>query len=85
MHRTNVSTKDMLYDFIVENKIASEEETILVIDICGWSEETLMDIIFARTGLRSIEQCKDDGNYYMSDELLECFGLEDECDDEVGD
>ena len=51
----------MLCDFIVDNNIATEDEVTLVTNINGWSEETMTDIIFARTGLRSYEQCVNDG------------------------
>lgn len=79
-------TKIMLWDFIVDNGIATDDECQLVIAINGFSEETMMDIIFARTGLRSIEQCNDEGCYYLSEELLERYGLnEDEEDEEEED
>lgn len=77
-------TKDLLWDFIVENNVATEDECSLVTSINGYSEETMMDIIFARTDLRSIEQCYDD-NMWCSNELLERFGLlpdEDESDED---
>lgn len=67
-------TEDLLWDFIIENYIATEDEIRLVTDINGYNEETMMDIIFARTGLRSIEQCHGEG-MWCSDELLELFGL----------
>lgn len=55
------SIEAMLCDFIVDNNIATEDEVTLVTNINGWSEETMTDIIFARTGLRSYEQCVNDG------------------------
>lgn len=67
-------TKDMLWNFIRDNSIATEDEMSLVTNINGYSEETMMDIIFARTGNRSIEQCYEDG-YWCSNELLERFNL----------
>ena len=36
--------------------IATEEEIDLVTNINGYSEETLNDILYARTGYRDIEQ-----------------------------
>lgn len=36
--------------------IATEEEIDLVTTINGYSEETLNDILYARTGYRTIEQ-----------------------------
>ena len=55
------SIEAMLWDFIVDNNIATEDEARLVSDINGFNEETMTDIIYARTGLRSYEQCKDEG------------------------
>lgn len=45
-----------LYENIVDYGIATEEELQLVIDLIGYSETTLNDVIFARTGFRSMEQ-----------------------------
>lgn len=44
------------FEFLIENGIATEEEIILVMDINGRSEKTINDILYARTGYRSIEQ-----------------------------
>lgn len=46
-----------LYDFIINNDIATEEEITLVTNINGYSEDTLQDIIRVRTEYRSMEQC----------------------------
>ena len=45
-----------LYEKIVEYGIATEEEINLVTCINGWNEEAMNDIIYVRTGYRSIEQ-----------------------------
>lgn len=77
--------ESMLFDFITDNNIATEEEVRLVTDINGWSEDTMTDIIYARTGLRSYEQCKDDG-YEGTEELDEYYNLnEDEEEDKKED
>lgn len=49
------------YDFLVENGIATEDEISLVTNICGWSEDTMESILYAKVGLRSIEQALDEG------------------------
>ena len=49
-------TNDEFFDFLVEYGIATEDEIRLVTDINGYNEETLNDILYARTGNRSIEQ-----------------------------
>lgn len=77
------STESMLWDFIIYNNIATEEELQLVSSINGYTEESMMDVIFARTGLRSIEQCYDE-QYWCTNELLERFNLlsDDDSDDD---
>lgn len=45
-----------VYDFLIDNGIATEAEIQLVTDINGYSEETMNDILYARTGYRDIEQ-----------------------------
>lgn len=75
------SIEAMLWDFIIDNNIATEDEVRLVTDINGWNEEAMTDIIYARTGLRSYEQCVDDG-YSGTDELDSYYCLDEEEDDE---
>lgn len=77
-----------LYDFIRDNEIATEDEISLVTNINGWSEESLNDIIYCRTGYHDVPQLYDcePENYYFSEELLEAYGLtEDEEEDEEED
>lgn len=57
--------ENLLWDFITENEIATENELQLVWNLCGMSEEILENVIFARTSLRSIEQCQSEGCYYI--------------------
>lgn len=77
--------EDLIYDFIRANEIATESEIELVTNINGYSEETLNDIIYCRTGYHDVPQlydCEPD-NYYFSEELLEAYGLtEDEDENE---
>lgn len=75
------STESLLWDFIEQNGIATADEMQLVTCINGWNEETMMDIIYARTGNRSVEQCQMDG-YELSEELLDRYGLNEEDDEE---
>ena len=75
------SIVSMLWNFIVDNNIATDNEVLLVSDINGWNEETMTDIIYARTGLRSYEQCKDEG-YSGTDELDIYYCLDEEEDNE---
>lgn len=78
------STESKIYDFIVENCIATEAEIQLVTNINGWNVEALNDIIFARTGYHDPEQCHDcePENYMLSDELRAYYGLDDDEEEE---
>jgi len=52
--------KDKIWDYIVETGIATDEELKLVTCINGYNEETLNDVIYARTGYRSMEQLQEE-------------------------
>ena len=67
-----------LDDFILLNNIATEEEIQLVAEINGYTEETMYDIIYARTSYRSYEQCVSDNEFEGTDELNEYYGLNEE-------
>lgn len=56
-------TNDEFFDFLVEYGIATEDEIQLVTDINGYNEETLNDILYARTGNRSVEQFLEEFEY----------------------
>ena len=47
---------DYIWERIVEMDIATDEELSLVTSINGYNEESLNDVIYVRTGYRSIEQ-----------------------------
>lgn len=72
---------DKLWDFIVNNSIATTEEVNLVTDINGYNEEALNDIIYARTGYRDYEQCMDD-NYAGDADLDVYYGISDESEED---
>lgn len=77
------SIESMLWDFIIDNNIATESELQLVTSINGWSEETMNDVIYAKTGLRDYEQCMSEG-YTGTNELdsYYCLDEEDNYEDE---
>lgn len=81
------SLENLLYDFIIENEIATDEEISLVTCINGYNEETLNDIIHVRTEYHDAEQCVqcEPENYYMSEELREYYGLDEEEEEEEED
>lgn len=51
------SEETKIYDFIVNNEIATENEIQLVTNISGLNVETLNAIIWARTAYHDPEQC----------------------------
>lgn len=53
---------DKIWDYLVESEIATEEELDLITCINGYSVETLNDVIYARTGYRSLDQLIDNEN-----------------------
>ena len=48
--------KNQVWDYIIENAIATEDELKLVTCINGFNEDTLNDVIYARTGYHSVDQ-----------------------------
>lgn len=51
---------DKIWDFLVDTSIATEDELKLVTDINGYTVDTLNDVLYARTGYRSIDQLDDE-------------------------
>ena len=73
------SIESMLWDFIIDNNIATESELQLVTSINGLTEETMNDVIYAKKGLRDYEQCMYEG-YTGTDELDSYYCLDEEED-----
>lgn len=53
-------TKDEMWEYLESKNIATYDEMVLVTDINGYTEEALLDILYARTGYRNFEQMKDE-------------------------
>ena len=53
-------TIEQVWDLLLQYDIATENELQLVTTINGYDIDTLNDILYARTGLRSIEQLLDE-------------------------
>ena len=53
-------SKDEMWEELVDDGIATEEECQLVTNIKGYTEEALLDILYARTGYRNFEQMEDE-------------------------
>lgn len=45
-----------LWDYMLEHGIATEETLQIITNINGYNEQTLLDVLYAVTGYRSIEQ-----------------------------
>jgi len=50
---------EQIWDFLVGSGIATEDELRLIVSINGYSTESLNDVLYCRTGCRSIEQLKE--------------------------
>jgi hypothetical protein len=50
---------EYLVDTMVEYGICNDDEVRLVSAINGYSKESMLDILYARTGFRSLEQLFD--------------------------
>ena len=63
---------DLIFDFIIDNNIATAEEVNLITCINGYNKKTLNSIIFVRTGYHDTKQlitCEPD-NYLIHKDLL---------------
>ena len=52
--------KQELWDYLEENEIATLEEIRLVCGINGYNEQSLLDILYYKTGYNSVEQMEDE-------------------------
>ncbi len=50
---------EILYNYLVDHGIATEDEIILVTNILGDTQETYEDILYARTGYKYFDQLDD--------------------------
>ena len=53
-------TLDEIWDRLIDEGIATEDELQLVTDINGYTKETLYDVLYCRTGYRNFEQMEDE-------------------------
>lgn len=49
-----------IWEYLIEQQIATEEELQLITDINGYNEQALNDVLYAKTGYRDIEQIKEE-------------------------
>lgn len=45
-----------MWDRLIEDGIATEEELQLVTDIVGFNEQAMLDVLYSRTGFRNFDQ-----------------------------
>lgn len=48
-----------MWDYLANAGIATDNELQLVTDINGYNEETMCDVLYARTGYRNFDQLED--------------------------
>lgn len=58
--RFNIMNIDQTWQLLLDYEIATENELHLVTNINGYKIETLESIIYARTGLNSVDQLVED-------------------------
>ena len=46
---------DEMYNYLLDQNVVSEEALNLISAINGYNEQTMLDVIYARTGLRSFD------------------------------
>lgn len=64
---TDIETK--MWDYLLENEIATQDEIELICAINGQNEESLKDILYVRTGYRDFDQLESD--FYEEEEETE--------------
>lgn len=70
----------LIYDFILDNELTTQEALNLATSCSGYNVETLNYILYYFTGYHDIEQlfeCEPEGLYF-SDEVLNFYGLDEE-------
>jgi hypothetical protein len=55
-----MNTLPEIWDYLLYNAVATEEELQLVTSINGYTEDTLNDVLYVRTGYRNINQEEDE-------------------------
>ena len=57
------------WDYLIDHEIATEDELKLITSINGYNMEALNDVLYSRTGYRSIDQMDD--NFNDDDDILD--------------
>ena len=64
---TNINN---MYETLITYGVATEEELQFVTDIFGWNEQSLLNLLRARTGYRNFEQFLDEYSKEEQDDFL---------------
>lgn len=74
----------LIYNFILDNELTTQEALDLATSCSGYNVETLNYVIYYFTSYHDIEQLYDceKNNYYFNDEVLSFYGLEEETEEE---
>lgn len=48
-----------LWDYLIDNELASEDTLITITNINGYNLDTLEDVLYSVTGYRSLEQIQE--------------------------
>lgn len=51
---------EQIWNYLVENEVATDDELQLITQINGYTEETLNQVIYARTAYHDLEQLRED-------------------------
>lgn len=68
----------LIYDFILENELCTENELNMACDVGGFNTETLNYVIYRQTAYHDIEQlwdCEKD-SFNFNDDVINFYGLE---------
>lgn len=49
-------TMEQMWDYLIKERIATYDELCLVTSINGYKKETMLDVLYVRTGYRDFEQ-----------------------------
>lgn len=55
-----IDERDKLWDYLLENNLASEEALQLVTNINGFNLETLESVLYSTTGYHTLEQLQEE-------------------------
>lgn len=51
---------EKMYNYLVDNYVATDDEIAIATGIEGWNEEAMKDVLYIKTGYRDFDQLEDD-------------------------